>query len=151
MFRLRPKLPVERLDERVVGRLARPREVEHDVLLIGPQVAVAGDELGTLVNPDRLRIGMFATDSFEGGDDILPTIAVAGIDGWREARPDVDDGQNAQLSFRSRVDRERNPLPRFGCISSPPSCLPAASPSPAVSAFCCSTEALTLCTACMFS
>ena len=33
---LRPELTVEGLDKAVVGRLARPREVEHDALLIRP-------------------------------------------------------------------------------------------------------------------
>ena len=33
----RPELAVERLDERVVGGLSRPGEVEHDVLLVGPR------------------------------------------------------------------------------------------------------------------
>ena len=40
-----PELPVERLDEAIVRWLARPREVENDVALIGPQIEVARDEL----------------------------------------------------------------------------------------------------------
>ena len=47
------ELAVERLDEGVVTRLARPREVQFDVFLAGPKVEIAGDELG---DPDRLRI-----------------------------------------------------------------------------------------------
>ncbi len=53
---LRPEAAVEGLDERVVGRLARPREVQHDVVLVSPQIEVAGDELRPLIDPDRLRI-----------------------------------------------------------------------------------------------
>ena len=42
---LRPQLAVERLDEAVVGRLAGPREVQGDVVGIGPQVKITGDKL----------------------------------------------------------------------------------------------------------
>ena len=50
-----PEPTVERLDEGVVGRLPWPREVERDALGIGPQVEIAADELGALVDPDRKR------------------------------------------------------------------------------------------------
>jgi hypothetical protein len=47
---------VERLDEGVVRRLAWPREVERDALGIGPQIEIAADELGALIDPNGLRI-----------------------------------------------------------------------------------------------
>ena len=50
----RPQLAVERLDEAVVGRLAGPGEVQGDVVGIGPEIEVAGDELAAVVDPDRL-------------------------------------------------------------------------------------------------
>ena len=37
-----PQLAVERLDEAVVGRLAGSREVQGDVVGIGPQVEIPG-------------------------------------------------------------------------------------------------------------
>ena len=43
----RPQLAVERFDEAVVGRLAGPGEVQGDLVDIGPEVQVAGDELGS--------------------------------------------------------------------------------------------------------
>ena len=45
----RPELAVKRLDEPIVGRLARPREVERDVVGIGPEIEVPGDELAAVV------------------------------------------------------------------------------------------------------
>lgn len=42
---LRPKLPVQALDEGVVGRLAGTGEVERDIPLVRPEVEVAGNEL----------------------------------------------------------------------------------------------------------
>lgn len=50
------ELAVERLDEGVIRWLARPGEVQLDAALIGPQVEIAGDELRSLVDPDRPRI-----------------------------------------------------------------------------------------------
>jgi len=53
---------VERLDEGVIGGLARPREVQGDALGIRPQVEVAADELGALIDPDRPRIAKLPAD-----------------------------------------------------------------------------------------
>jgi hypothetical protein len=39
------ELAIEGFDEAVVGRLARPREVQHDTLLVSPDTEIAGDEL----------------------------------------------------------------------------------------------------------
>ena len=50
------ELPIQALDERVVGRLARAGEVERDVVLIRPQVEIAGDKLAPLVDADHARI-----------------------------------------------------------------------------------------------
>ena len=45
------ELAVEGLDEGVVGRFARPREVEDDAALIGPQIEIARHELAALIEP----------------------------------------------------------------------------------------------------
>ena len=47
---------VEAPDERIFRRLAGPREVERDVMLICPKVEIAGDERRTLIDTDSLRI-----------------------------------------------------------------------------------------------
>ncbi len=65
-----PELPVERLDEGIVRRLARPGEVEDYPALISPQIEVAADELGTLVEPDAGREAMGRTDLFQHFDDV---------------------------------------------------------------------------------
>lgn len=46
---------VEVLDECIFHRLAGPREVERDVMLICQKVEIAGDELRTLIGTDSLR------------------------------------------------------------------------------------------------
>ena len=74
---LRAELAIERLDERVIGRFARPREVKHDVLLVGPKIEIAGDELGPLVDTDRLRIAMLTAYPLERGDDVLAFLKAA--------------------------------------------------------------------------
>lgn len=50
---LAPEATVECLDERVVGGLSRPGEVQRHPLRIGPQVKVTADELRALVDTDR--------------------------------------------------------------------------------------------------
>ena len=74
---LRPEPPVERFDVGIVCRLAGPGEVQRDVVGIGPQVQVAADELGALVDPDRLRIANHGAGHLEGLDDVFATLAEA--------------------------------------------------------------------------
>ena len=78
---LGPNAAVECLGEGVVGGLARSGEVECDTLGVGPQVEIAGDELGPLVDPDRLRIADRGTDLFEGSNHVLAAIRDAGVEG----------------------------------------------------------------------
>jgi hypothetical protein len=47
-------LAIEGLDKAVVGRLAGPREVEGESILVSPQVKVAGDEFWPVVDTYRL-------------------------------------------------------------------------------------------------
>ena len=53
---LRPELAVEGFDEAIVSRLSGPRKVERDVICIGPQVKITGDEFAAVVYPDRVRV-----------------------------------------------------------------------------------------------
>ena len=50
------QLAVERLDERIVSRLPRPREIERHIMRIGPEIQVARDEFTALVNAYALWI-----------------------------------------------------------------------------------------------
>lgn len=56
---LRPELADERFDERVVGRSAWPAEVERHILHVCPEVELLADELGTVIDADRLGIKTF--------------------------------------------------------------------------------------------
>ncbi len=60
-----PEPAVEGLDIGVVGRLPRTREVQRDVVPIGPEIDVFRDELRPLVNPDRPRPSMLLRDPFQ--------------------------------------------------------------------------------------
>ena len=95
---LRPELAIERLDEAVVGRLARPREVKNGALTIGPEVEITADELRALVDPDDFWITDTPTNALKGSNNILAPIAEPRIDGRREPRESIDNRQNAQLS-----------------------------------------------------
>ena len=90
------KSTVERLNERIVRWLSRPGEVERDVVLIGPQIEIAGDELGALIDADRVRIVDLSTDTFEGRHHILAAVAEPRIDRRGEPREQIHDGENAQ-------------------------------------------------------
>jgi hypothetical protein len=94
---LGPDAAVEGLGEGVVGGLARPGEVQRHTPCVGPQVEVAGDELGPLVDPDRLRIADRGTDLFEGSNHVLAAIRDAGIERRREPRERVDHRQHPDL------------------------------------------------------
>lgn len=93
-----PELPVERLNEGIVRRFARAGEVEGDAALIGPQVEVATDELGTLVAPDTGREAMGRTDLLQHLDDVGAAEVEANVQPRREPAEGVDDGQNPQLA-----------------------------------------------------
>src|SRR5260370_15550694 len=88
---------VERFDEAVVRRLARPREVHHDILLVSPDIEIAGDDLRSLVDADRLGIADVFADALQSQHDILAAIAEARIDHWREATEGVDDRKHTDL------------------------------------------------------
>ncbi len=105
------ELPVERLDEGIVRGLSPFRglqanhcramgsgEVECDAALIGPQVKVAADELGTLVNAYAGRKAMGRTDRLQHLDDVGVAEVEANVEPRREPAEGVDDGQNPQLA-----------------------------------------------------
>ena len=48
----RSQSTVERFNEGVVRRLARPREIKRHALQVSPQIKLTRDELAALVDPD---------------------------------------------------------------------------------------------------
>ncbi len=67
----RAELAVEAFDERIVGRLARPAEVERYIPRVGPKIEIARDELAALIDPDRCRIAaQLGIDDIEA--NVLP-------------------------------------------------------------------------------
>lgn len=55
------ELAVERIDERIVGRLAGSQEAKGDTIRVGPEIEIACDELAALVDPNALRIAHLFT------------------------------------------------------------------------------------------
>lgn len=51
---LRAEFPVERFDERIVRRLPGSGEVERHVVLICPQIEIAGDELQASIDANGI-------------------------------------------------------------------------------------------------
>jgi hypothetical protein len=91
-----PELAVEGFDEAIIRWLAWPREVQHDALLVSPDIEIARDELRSLVDADGLGIANGFTDALQGQHDILASIAEAGIHSGREAAESIRD--------RSKID-----------------------------------------------
>jgi len=60
---LGPQLAIEGLDEAIVGRFAWPREVQGDLVGVGPKVQIAGDKLAAVIDPDRPGIANLQTRS----------------------------------------------------------------------------------------
>ena len=75
-----PELAVEGFDERIVRRLSGSPEVKGDTVRVGPEIEIAGDELASLVNADRLRITDLRTCSFQSHHHVLRSVAETGID-----------------------------------------------------------------------
>src|SRR6187200_3217156 len=97
------ELAVERFDEAVVGRLTRPREIQHDTLLVSPDVEIARDELRSLVDADRLGIANGFADAFQRQYDILASIAKTRIDCRREAAKGIHDREHADLAAGGKL------------------------------------------------
>ena len=99
----RPQASIEGLDEGIVGRLAGAGEVERDTVGIGPQIKIARDELGSLIDPDRLRIAHHGADLLEPVNDVLGPIAEARINDRGEPGERVDDRQHPDLLPRRQL------------------------------------------------
>lgn len=95
---LSPELAVETLDVAVVRRLAWAREVEHDTLMVGPQIKISGDEFTAIIDANGRRITDLPAYSFERLDHILAPVVEACIDCWREAREGIDHRQHPDLA-----------------------------------------------------
>ena len=76
---LRSQLAVERLDEPIVRGLARPREVQRDVIGISPEAEVAGDKFAAVIDSYRLGIADPPADPFARLHDIFASVGKARI------------------------------------------------------------------------
>lgn len=85
-----PELAVEAFDEGVVGRLARPGEVERDALHVRPQIKLLAHKLRSVVDTNRLRVAKLFRATFQRLDHIFATIAPAQTDGRRQSRERID-------------------------------------------------------------
>src|SRR3546814_18578486 len=97
---VRPQQAVERVDERVGGRLAGAREVEDDAALISPEIEIAGDELRALLHTDRLGIAGLPAHPVQGRDHVLPALAEPRVEHRREAWEGVHHGPYTDLATR---------------------------------------------------
>ena len=96
--KFRSEFAIERFDEGVVSGLAQPGEVERDIALISPQVEIARDELGALIDADCLGEPDLPADLFEDLHNIRTAEGEPRFDCGREARERVNDREHPQLA-----------------------------------------------------
>ena len=83
------QLAVERLDERIVSQLPRPREIERHAMRIGPEIQVARDAFTALVNAYALWIADGPANPLERTHHIFRAVAEPRINHRRELRKDT--------------------------------------------------------------
>src|SRR5436309_1955218 len=98
---------VERLDQCVVGRLARAREVQRDTVLVGPAVEGFRDELRPDVHPNRAWCSAQQCQAADDSHDLLAFDALVDLDRQSLARERIDDRQGPQpAAVEQRVGDE---------------------------------------------
>ncbi len=100
---LGPELAIETLDVAVVRRLARPREVEHDTLVISPEVKVPGDKFTAIIDADSGGITDLTAYPLQRLYHVFALVVEAGVDCRREAREGVDYRQHPNLATRCQL------------------------------------------------
>ncbi len=70
-----PDPAVERLRKGIVGWFAGPTEVQHNIMLVGPQIEILRDELGTLIDPDALWPSVLDCDALQRIDYVAAALA----------------------------------------------------------------------------
>ena len=110
---LRSELPIERLDEGIVGRLSGPRKVEHNAPRVRPQIQILRHELGPLIDADHLWKAILPPHALQRFDDIRRSEAEARFDRRREPAAGIDDRQHADLLPGSQLVMDEVHGPNF--------------------------------------
>src|SRR5215207_8782887 len=88
-----PEAPVERLDRRVVRRLAAAAEVEDDSVGVRPQVHRGTDELGPVVAVNPLRQSALESKALERGGYRMAAEPLSDLDREALTGEEVDHRQ----------------------------------------------------------
>jgi hypothetical protein len=67
------------LNERIVRGLAKATEVQHDTMLIGPQIKVFRYELGAIAHSDPLWTAILPSNTVKRIDNITPVATMPDI------------------------------------------------------------------------
>lgn len=67
---LHPEAPIECFDVGFVRGLAGLGEVQRHAVRVGPQIPIPADELGALIDPERLRIADHGAGCLAGLDHV---------------------------------------------------------------------------------
>jgi hypothetical protein len=91
----RSETAIEGLDEGIVGRLSRPGEVQRDTS--SPEIQIARDEIGALIDTDRCRESPLPADFFQNPRNISAAECKARFQRRRGPRERIDDREHAEL------------------------------------------------------
>lgn len=93
-----PETAVERFDEGVVGRLAWPRIVERDPVVIGPAIQGQRNEFAAVVRLDPLRQAALMLQTLHDRDDILTLELLVNLDGQALLGEIIHDRQRPEAA-----------------------------------------------------
>jgi hypothetical protein len=91
---------------RVVRRLARPREVDPDLVHVRPEVERSADEFRTVVAEDRFWRSSTARDALEHCDDMLALQAPPDLDRQAFLGEDIHHRQSSEARSAHELVRD---------------------------------------------
>src|SRR3954454_12035771 len=108
---------VARLDEGIVGGLARARKLQLHPVAVGPRVQGLGDELWTVVDGDPFRPSNGPFEPLQDGHDPLPSQGDPDLDGWAHPTHGIDYRQDPEAPpVGQAVAQEIHAPPLLGAV-----------------------------------
>jgi hypothetical protein len=81
---------IERLDERVIGGLARPTKVERHLVKVSPPIERLRDKLRAIIDANRLRLASVGLELLQHGHDVVSCEPLAEPDRQTLSRKVID-------------------------------------------------------------
>ena len=121
------ELAIETIDVAVIGRLAWPRKVEHDTVVISPEIKISGDEFAAIIDANGRGISDLPADPFQCLNHVLALVCQSarkvGSDsyverpGWQGFSAQITSGRCSHMSGLSARSSGAlaKPMPTIRC------------------------------------